>query len=257
MARIAVTGAAGSVGRVTLEAFTESDHEVTPITHRERDLDGVDLDVEDREAVRSALADHDVVVHLAGAPSPDADWDSVLDANIDGTYSVYEAARENDLDRVVFASTNHTQQMYNAANPARPESVVDSPEAVYPEDPPRPDSFYAVSKVAGEALGSYYADRHGLEVVDARIGWLLTAGELREKQESEDPALAKYARAMWLSPRDWRAFVRRAVEADLPRNPLTVTATSANAEHYLSLTTARRGLEYRPRDDSAEVVDRG
>lgn len=255
MARIALTGAAGNVGRVTVDAFENTDHEVTPITHRKRDLDSVVLDVQDREAVVSALADHDVVVHLAGDPSPDAEWDSVLDANIDGTYSVFEAALENDADRVVFASTNHTQQMYNAANPERPESVVDSPEAVYPEDPPRPDSLYAVSKVAGEALGSYYADRHGLEVVTARIGWLLTAEELREKQKVADAALAKYARAMWLSPRDWRAFVRRAVDADLPRNPLTVTATSANAEHYLSLTTARRALDYRPREDSADAVD--
>jgi L-arabinose 1-dehydrogenase [NAD(P)+] len=254
MARIALTGAAGSVGRVTLVAFAESDHEVTPITHRERDLDSVVLEIQDRAAVVEALADHDVVVHLAGDPSPDASWESVLDANIDGTQSVFEAAIENGLDRVVFASTNHTQQMYNVADPERPGSLIDRPEAVYPEDPPRPDSFYAVSKVAGEALGSYYADRHSLEVVNARIGWLLTAEELREKQDA-DPGLAKYARAMWLSPRDWRAFVRRAIEADLVRNSLTVNATSANAEHYLSLTTARRALDYRPQDDSADAVD--
>jgi len=253
MARIAVTGAAGSVGRTTLAAFEDTDHDVTPITHRERDLDSIVLEVEDRAAVADALAGHDAVIHLAGNPSPDAEWDGVLGPNVDGTYSVYEAAVEHGLDRVVFASTNHVHQYYNVSDPARPESVLEKPRAVAPDEPPRPDSYYAVSKVAGEALGTHYADRYDLDVVNLRIGWLLSADELRaEQDEGEDHA--QYARAMWLSPRDCRHGMRRAVAADLPENPLNVPLTSANREHYLSLTKTRRALDYAPRDDSAETL---
>jgi L-arabinose 1-dehydrogenase [NAD(P)+] len=254
MTRIAVTGAAGNVGREALRGL--EDHDVTPLTHRERDgIDSEIVEVTDPESVRSALAGHDVVVHLAGNPSPEAAWDSVLDVNIDGTYNVYEAALEEDLDRVVFASTNHVSQMHGIGDETRPETMAADAPTVRPEDPTRPDSYYAVSKVSGEALGSYYADRYDLEVVDLRIGWLLTEAELRERQDDDDPEFARYARAMWLSPRDCRDVVETAATAELPENPLTVNAVSRNSERYLSLTETMRGLGYEPRDDSAEVCE--
>jgi len=253
--QVAVTGAAGSVGRATLDALAPTDHAVTPITHRETDLDGVVLDVTDRDAVADALAGHDAVVHLAADPSPTAGWDDVLGPNVDGTYSVFEAAVAGGLSRVVFASTNHVQQAYNAADLATEhgtETAVATPHAVHPEEPARHDSYYAVSKVAGEALGSYYADRHDLAVVNARIGWLLTPSELREKADLP-PERARYARAMWLSPRDWGDFVRSALDSPLPRTPLSVNVTSENAERYLSLVETRRTLGYNPKDDSRDV----
>jgi L-arabinose 1-dehydrogenase [NAD(P)+] len=254
--QVAVTGAAGSVGRATLDALADTDHSVTAVTHGETPVSDVALDVQDRAALAEALDGHDAVVHLAADPSPEADWDSVLGANVDGTESLYRAAVEGGLSRVVFASSNHVHQGYNAADLAAEhgtETAVERPRAVHPEEPPRPDSHYAVSKVAGEALGSYYADRHGVEVVNARIGWLLTRAELRERADL--PAeRARYARAMWLSPGDWGSFVRAALDRDLPRNPLSVNVTSENADRYLSLVETRRALGYDPEDDSADVV---
>jgi L-arabinose 1-dehydrogenase [NAD(P)+] len=253
MARIALTGAAGSVGSVARAALR--DHDVTPVTHREHDhVDGVVLEVEDRAAVEAAVEGHDVVVHLAGNPSPGADWDSVLSTNVDGTYSVYEAALAADVDRVVFASTNHVHQMYNVARPDGPETLREDATTVRPDAPPRPDSYYAVSKVAGEALGNYYALRHDLEVVNLRIGWLLTEAELRERQDA-DPAAARYARAMWLSPADCEDGVRKSVETPLRDSPVSVNLLSANRERYLPTTETQRQLGYAPVDDSAAVVD--
>lgn len=72
----------------------------------------------------------------------------------------------------MFASSNHAVGTYNAADPADPESMtLDDARTVDPDDPTRPDSFYGVSKVACEGLTKYYADVHGLEVVNVRIGW--------------------------------------------------------------------------------------
>jgi L-arabinose 1-dehydrogenase [NAD(P)+] len=116
-----------------------------------------------------------------------------------------------------------------------------------------PDSYYGVSKVTGEALADYYAETHGLEFVNLRIGWYLSAERLRELQAEPD-SVARYARAMFLSPRDCRDILRRAAEADLPENPLTVNVTSRNANRYLSLTEAIRSLGYEPRDDAAKVL---
>jgi L-arabinose 1-dehydrogenase [NAD(P)+] len=254
MVRVAITGAAGNVGRQALRAL--ADETVAPLTHSEvEDIESESLDVTDRDAFVDALEGQDVLVHLAGKSSPWADWDAALDVNVDGTYNAYEAARENDLDRVVFASSNHAVGVYNAEDVTDPESAVtDGARTVDPDDPPNPDSYYGVSKVAGEALGSFYAARHGLAVVNLRIGWLMTEEELVETQ-AEPPDKARFARAMWLSPRDCREVLRRAVLADLPRSPVTVHATSRNDDRFLSLTETATALDYEPRDNATETLE--
>ena len=253
MTKVAVTGAAGTVGEQAMEALSGFD--TTPITHSEHeDLDSVVCDVSEYERVEEALSGQDVVVHLAAKPSPRAEWEAVKEVNVDGAYNVYEAALENGLERVVFASTNHVTHMANAADPADPESLVERPSVVSPDDPPRPDSYYGVSKVAGEALGAFYADRYGIEVIDLRIGWLMDESDLVERQ-GEDDARARYARAMWLSPRDCRDAIERAVDVPIEESPLTVNVVSANTERYLSLTETLQGIGYRPRDDASEVLE--
>ena len=262
MVHVAVTGAAGSVGQQALEAL--DDEELTPITHREHDdLDSVVADVTDADAFSDALTDQDVLVHLAANPSPSAEWEDVRSVNLDGTYHAYEAAVENDLDRVVYASSNHAVGMYNAADPVDPESVVvdglqtdDGVRTVDPDDPPNPDSYYGISKVTGEAFGAYYAARHDIEVVNLRIGWLMDEEQLADTQD-EPEEKARFARAMWLSPRDCRDAIQRSVSADLSESPVTVHVTSRNDDRYLSLTETATALGYRPRDNATEVLEEG
>ncbi len=253
MASVAVTGAAGSVGRVALDALDE--HDVTALTHREHDdLESEILDVTDREETADAMAGHDAVVHLAANPSPEAEWDAVTGPNVEGVFNVYEAARASSVERVVFASTNHVVAGYNHSDSAEVESMRADARAVHPDDPPRPDSYYGVTKVAGEAFGTYYADRHDLAVVNLRIGWLLDRDELREVDETADEDRARFARAMWLSPRDCRDAIRRSVEADLRESPTTVHVVSRNDERTLAIAETQRALGYRPRDDAAEAL---
>ena len=255
MQRVAITGGTGAVGRQALNAL--SDHETTVLARNDvDDLEVVELDVADRDRFIEVLADHDSLVHLGANPSPDAAWDDVVEPNIEGTYNAYHAALENDLDRVVFASTNHTVHMYNTRVPEEPESMIDRPDPITADDPPRPDSYYGVSKVAGEALGTYVADREGIEVINLRIGWLMDDSSLRETQEESDDH-AHFARAMYLSERDCRQAIRRAVEAPIEENPVTCHVVSRNDERTLSLIEATTALGYRPRDNATEVLESG
>ncbi len=253
---IAVTGAAGSIGRVTIEAL-EDRFEVTPLTHREHDdIDSVIVDItNDKEKLTEAFAGNSTVIHLAGNPSPEADWESVLQTNIIGTYNVFETAHQAGVDRVVFASTNHVQHMYNTADPSSPELTGTDTRPVSPDDPMRPDSYYGVSKLTGEALGSYYADRYGMNVISFRIGWLLTREELLEYQ-NESEERARQARVLWLSPRDWRHAIRQAVKADIS-GVKTLVAQSRNQERYFSLIETMQTIGFQPQDDSSEVVADG
>ncbi|MFC4358281.1 NAD-dependent epimerase/dehydratase family protein [Halobium salinum] len=253
MAHVAVTGAAGNVGRALLDGF--DDHEVEAFTHSEHDdVDSTLLDVTDPDDVAEKLDGFDVVVHLAGASSPSAEWDAVVDVNVHGTKHVFDAAVENDIDRVVFASSNHAVGTYNIEDPEDPETMrTDDFSVITPEDKGRPDSFYGISKDACEGVASYYAVRHGVEAVNLRIGWLMEADELREEADAPESE-ARFARAMWLSPRDCRDVVEKASTAELPENPVTLHGISRNADRVMSLSETQQAVGYRPRDDSSEVV---
>jgi len=252
--RTVITGAAGKVGTETVEALSDVGHDVVPVTHPDHGIEeGHSTDLAEPDGLVDVFDSAEVLIHLAADGSPTASWDSVNRNNIRATYNVYRAAREAGIQRVVFASSNHVQHMANIGTRNDPGTMVAHPEAFGTGDGVHPDSLYAVSKVFGEAVGSYVADRYGMEVLNFRIGWLLTSDELRDKESRED-TVSRYARAMWLSPRDCRQAMRLAVETDLLESPLTLNLVSSNHERYLSITETMRTLGYEPADNSARAV---
>ena len=110
--KIAVTGAAGTIG-TPLCADLARDHEVVRIDLHDAD---VIADTRDVDALTSAFADCETVVHLAGIPDVEASWEQVLGPNIAGTYATFEAARRAGVKRLIFASSNHAVGMYEVDN---------------------------------------------------------------------------------------------------------------------------------------------
>jgi len=256
MTRIALTGAGGNVGRALTDAFDDSD-EVLPFTHSEHDdLDSDLLDVTDPDDVTEKLDTVDVVVHLAGASDPGAEWETVSETNIQGTKHVLDAAVENGIDRVVFASSNHAVGTYNAADDDPESMTIGFARTVDADAPTRPDSYYGVSKAACEGLTKFYADTEDVEVVNVRIGWYMSEDDLREAAGGDgDPGTERFARALWLSPHDCRDVHRKAATVDLPESPVTVNAVSRNDDRFHTITETMRLLGYEPRDNAAEVLD--
>ncbi|MBV0923624.1 NAD(P)-dependent oxidoreductase [Halomicroarcula limicola] len=250
---IAVTGAASAVGDVVRDVFDEEEREL--YTQREAPhVDGAALDVTDESAFVEALDGTDTLLHLAWESASEGGWTSAHGENVRGTYNAFEAARRNDLDRIVVASTSHVVGMYNREDPGEMESLTEELSTVVgPEDPLRPDSYYGVAKAACEAIGSLYADRYGVDVVSLRLGWLMTEAELRATRAGP-AARHRFARAMWLSPRDCRSLVSAAVRHALPTSPLVANAISRNEDRYLTLAETVVALDYQPRDDAAAVL---
>lgn len=237
-----VTGAGGTIGHDVLTLLQEdprADFDLV-LTDADADPEGDppvgQLDVRDLEAVVTALEGVDTVIHLAGAASPEAPWEDVLDLNIVGTRAVLEGARRAGVRRVVLASSNHAMGMYDR----------DEQWPVYNHLPPRPDSLYGVSKVVGEVLGRFYHDEHGLDVIALRIGW--ESGDFGAADDT-------LTRGMWTSPRDMAQALRRAVQAPVRFGVYYIT--SDNAERRWDLTDALVDLGYRPQDDWQRVADEG
>lgn len=256
MTRIAITGAAGNVGREVADAFGD-DHDVALFSHSETDdMDTELLDVTDADEVAERLDTYEVVIHLAGASSPDAEWEAVSETNVQGTKHVLDACVDNGVDRLVFASSNHAVGAYNSDDGDPETATLGRTRPVRADAPTSPDSYYGVSKAACENLARLYATRHGLEVVNLRIGWLMSPDDLRgETGDDVDPGADRFARAMWLSPRDCREIHRKAALVDLPDDSVTVNAISRNDARTLTLIEATNALGYEPRDNATETLD--
>jgi len=75
-----------------------------------------------------------------------------------GAYHLYEAAVRAGVKKFVFISSLTIVL-------GRPEY-----ERIGADSPPRPNSFYAASKLFGENLGYVYATQHGIPVLCLRLG---------------------------------------------------------------------------------------
>ena len=230
---VLVTGAAGRIGTVLRGGLPERGWvvrclDVVPVADVRPGEEHVVADITDLAAMVDATQGAAAVVHLAGIPS-ESSWPAILHANIHGTYAALEAARRAGVDRVILASSNHATGF--TPRPAEgPLREVDAP--------PRPDTYYGVSKVTMEALGSLYADRYGMDVVCLRIGSAF-AEPMTTRQLST-----------WLSPADTVSIVDAALRAPSPGFAI-VWGVSANTRNWWDLTAAR-ALGYTPADD-AEV----
>jgi uronate dehydrogenase len=228
---VLLTGAAGTIGRMVRPLLTEAGWELHCL---DRDPNGdpevAAIDVLDHDALDAATVGCGSVVHLAGIPS-EAPLAQILEANVQGTQAVLDAALRRGIRRVVLASSNHAVGMWER------EADVDLQVDIRP----RPDTFYGVAKVAAEALGQLYADRFGLEVVSLRIGTCLERPRNRRDL------------AGWLSPGDAARLLSAALSGEVSGHVIAY-GVSANTRGWWDLSTARK-LGYEPQDDAERYAD--
>jgi uronate dehydrogenase len=227
MTRILLTGAAGTIGTALLERLPTYGWQLRGFDRRPTP-GGVIGDITSAAELDAAMDGVTAVVHLAGRPT-EVPWPLLREANIEGTLQLFEAARRAGVDRVVYASSNHAVGF----TPVGTEQPADLP--------PRPDTLYGVSKVFGEALGRYYADRYGLRVACLRIGTF------------EPRPTYRRSLSTWLSPDD----CGRLIDACLRTSELTyaiVWGVSNNTRRMWSLDEGHR-LGYEPQDDAERYAD--
>lgn len=237
MPTILITGAAGEIGtmlrpRLAAPGRTLRLLDTVPVTAgpgEEAIPASITRLSEMTEACRGAQA----VIHLAGIPG-EAPWDRILAVNIDGTRTVFEAARRAGTGRVICASSNHAVGF-------TPRSAFPAPDYAFPA----PDTYYGVSKVAGEAIAALYHYRHGLDAICVRI---LTCAP-------RPPTVRSLS--TWLSPDDAGRLFEACLSAPDPGFRVIYGVSANTRGGWVSLEEAR-ALGYEPRDDAepyaAEVL---
>ncbi|MGK9147688.1 NAD(P)-dependent oxidoreductase [Plantibacter flavus] len=229
--RILITGAAGLAGTGVRPLLLERGHELVlldlaPIDARpgERVVTG---SFTDPDVLADALDGVHLVVHFGGY-SREQTWEDIARVNIDGTRLVLDAAHRAGVRHVLLASSTHAVGYHPV--PTTPVRALE----------PRPDSLYGVGKVAMEALGAVYADRHAMRVVSARIG----TAEVRPNNVR--------SLSTWLSFPDLVRLIEATAALDAPGSH-TVWAISANTRAWFDLSDGQ-GIGYYPVDDAEFVA---
>ena len=226
--KLVLTGAAGRLGSYLREPLSKMAKELisTDIvddigtvlaneTYHKADLASLD----DMMAV---LKGAEMVVHF-GAIGDEAPFDAILEANIKGAYNVWEAAYQNGVRRVVYASSIHAVGMY-------PKTQFIGTDVAH-----RPDTFYGLAKCFAEDLGSLYWDKRGVESVCMRI---LSAAQVNNPR----------ALGSWLSYDDLTHLVERAI--DTPITGHTIVYGVSNNDRAPVDNHLAHFLGYRPKDNA-------
>ncbi|MFI6793932.1 NAD-dependent epimerase/dehydratase family protein [Nonomuraea sp. NPDC050383] len=234
-ARVLVTGAAGNIGQALRRDLLP---EIAQVRLSDvRDIDGlaaheefVPADLTDLEQVRAAVRGVDAVVHLGGV-ADETDFDTIKGPNLHGVHNVFEACRREGVRRVVNTSSNRITGFYPAG------TLLDGREAA------RPDGLYGAAKAFGEALGSLYADRFGLDVISVRVGSF-----------EERPTEPRHLHT-WLSHADAARLYRACLTAPAGLGHVVVYGVSRNARSWWTQSAGASALGYAPMDDAEDFAE--
>ncbi len=167
--KVLVTGGAGFIGSNIVRALLARGDQVsvldnfstgsrTNLAGLERDVELVEGDLRSYERVHAAVRGAEIVLHQGALPSvPRSVQDPLTTTavNIEGTLNVLLAARDENVRRVVNASSS---SVYGNAG-ALPKVESQSPDPISP---------YAVAKLAAERFCTSFSRVYGMEIVSLR-----------------------------------------------------------------------------------------
>ena len=236
--KVALSGASGNVGRILRAELQKRGVDLRsaggskPLAPLHDGEDVMHGDLKDPAVVDRLLQGIDVLVHMAGT-SVERPLPEIIHNNLVALHEVYEGARRHKVRRIVFASSNHAFGMH-------PSDACLKLDADF-----RPDGFYGLSKVWGEAMARMYWDKHGIEGISLRIGTTMGRPPENVRQLST-----------WMGTDDLVHLVMRSIEAE-GVGYAAVWGISANTRAYYDLAQGN-AIGYAPtqnaEDWAAEIL---
>ena len=164
-----VTGGSGYFGEIVVRRLLERGERVRVLDlvenpDRPRDVEFIQGDIRDSDAVRRALAGVEVVHHNVAQVPLAKDRDKFWSVNVTGSQKLLECALEAGVRKVVMTSSSAVYGVPDQ-NPVRPSHA------------PRPQEEYGRAKLEGERLAPAFIER-GLDVSVVRPRTVLGHGRL-------------------------------------------------------------------------------
>lgn len=266
---VVVTGGSGKAGVAVVAGLRVAGYEVTNVdiaASVDPDEPTLSVDLTDLGPTIEAMRGADAVVHLAAIPAPNIRTDGdTFRINMMSTYNVFTAAAQLGMERVVFASSETLIGL-----PFHRERPRYAP--IDEEHPLLPESHYALSKLAGEAIAGQFSRWTGMPFVYLRISNIMNEPDYaRFPTFWDDPTIRAWNLWGYVDARDVALAARLALAAETTGTEaflvaaadtcMTRPSTDLLAEVYpdvpvagpvsghetlLSIDKARRMLGYEP-----------
>ncbi len=170
--KVLVTGAGGFIGSHLTEQLVAAGAEVSAFVRYnstgdwgwlerspvKKDITVVSGDIRDYDSVKGAVKDVQVIFHLAaliGIPYSYQSPLAYIKTNVEGSYNILQAAREQGVEKVVQTSTS---EVYGTARFV----------PIHEEHPLQPQSPYSASKIGADNIALSFYHAFNLPVVVAR-----------------------------------------------------------------------------------------
>jgi len=171
MHKVLVTGADGFIGSHLTEMLLTEGYKVKALSYynsfnywgwldniKHQNLEVITGDVRDPHFCKDITKDIDTIFHLAALiaiPYSYVAPDSYVDTNVKGTLNICQAAKENDVKKVIVTSTS---EVYGTAQYV----------PIDEKHPKQPQSPYSASKIGADMIAMSFYNAFELPVVIAR-----------------------------------------------------------------------------------------
>lgn len=214
--KIAITGAEGKVAQALIGQLDHAKFNITP-------LDLPDHDATNLDDLIEATQGHDALIHLA--------WKNLSTSSVDPANGImyenaYKAAIANNIGLVIMGSSNHART-HTQREPDGRIRYTGTAEVA--------NNLYGVEKQKMEAMGRYYANAQGLNVVALRIGNVNPEDKARQDTPSR-----------WMSHRDFGKLITLACQTKLEPGHFEVVYGVSRQEVFDWANT----FGYEPEDES-------
>jgi nucleoside-diphosphate-sugar epimerase len=199
--KILVTGANGFLGSAVTEYLLKKGHEVVAvdrnINESKSDNNIIIGDLRDLDFCDKIMIGVKVVIHLAATPFPtDSRNYYVFANNVDSTFSVFSAAANAKVEKVIYASSIAILGISFSQNEISPKYV--------PIDENHPilcDESYALSKNVNELSAKMWFERTRLSLVGIRFAYVCTQEEMSKLINQYSDKISdqsyKFSRYLW------------------------------------------------------------
>ena len=172
MKKVLVTGADGFIGSHLTELLVASGYKVKALAHYnsfnnwgwlekiscKNDIEVLTGDIRDLNYCKKISKNVEIIFHLAaliGIPFSYNSPDSYVDTNIKGTLNICQAAKENNISRLIHTSTS---EVYGTAKYV----------PINEKHPLQPQSPFSASKIGADAMAMSFYNSFNLPVTIAR-----------------------------------------------------------------------------------------
>jgi len=197
-----ITGGTGFIGAEIVRMLVAQGRSDIVVAHRSGNFDRIAEVLDQVETVQADLADDGAIEQLIADTQPselfhfgatltgpgEADPKALLQSNVSGVITLFEAARAAGTRQIIFASSIGTY----GRDIKRGEPITD-------RSLQRPNTLYGATKVFAENLGGYYRTAHGFDFRGLRYPSIVGPGVTT-------PSLAQYTSWMIEAAAEGRPF---------------------------------------------------